>query len=312
MPGPLAGVTGALGQGQDSGGWVQCCPRHVGNTRCAPPFPGNSHLLPFCSAALERSIASRTLRVCRRRPVHPAAASQPGAGIQRRHDRAGGARGHAGAACRHGGRPLPPRVLRPDRQPRARGGHARRRHHPHCQRPPCCRHRAQVRSSKPGSSPGRGAGSMFTFFPKLGKPASSVQRDDLDHIPQLLLRMCVPIHLHGCNGVLLHACRDLTAMLHQGVHLQVAQSRPQTPTNTRTIYLPARPVEVYPVIHNALRRCACTLSPPILSVHGSGMTCLCTYDGFTLLNPVSCSTLPRARAQSHAHAVCQRSAAACS
>ena len=43
-------------------------------------------------------------------------------------------------------------------------------------------------------------------------------------------------------------------MLHQGLQVNVQESRPGAPGALRNLYLSARPVEVYPVIRQALRR----------------------------------------------------------
>ena len=51
-------------------------------------------------------------------------------------------------------------------------------------------------------------------------------------------------------------CRELTALLHQTIEVSVQQSRPGAPGALRSLYLAARPVEVYPVIHQILPRFA--------------------------------------------------------
>jgi hypothetical protein len=50
--------------------------------------------------------------------------------------------------------------------------------------------------------------------------------------------------------------RELTAMLHQAIQVSVQQSRPGAPGGLRSLHLAARPVEVYPVIHQVLPRLA--------------------------------------------------------
>ncbi|KAK9905975.1 hypothetical protein WJX75_009955 [Coccomyxa subellipsoidea] len=62
--------------------------------------------------------------------------------------------------------------------------------------------------------------------------------------------------LHTINGLPASSVdrKDLTALLHQSLHVQVQQSRPQVPMAMRNLYLAARPVEVYPVIHSILPR----------------------------------------------------------
>ena len=57
----------------------------------------------------------------------------------------------------------------------------------------------------------------------------------------------------ACDAVAV-GCRELTALLHQSLHVQVEQSRPNAPMAIRNIHLLARPVEVYPVIHSLLPR----------------------------------------------------------
>lgn len=57
------------------------------------------------------------------------------------------------------------------------------------------------------------------------------------------------------------ACRELSRLLRHDLQLLVQQSRPEAPMATRSLYLQARPVEVYPVIYSLLPGC---VSLPIL------------------------------------------------
>ena len=63
------------------------------------------------------------------------------------------------------------------------------------------------------------------------------------------------------NSPSAHVCRELATLGQQSLHLQVQQSRPVAPMATRDIYLTARPVEVYPVIHQALSECVRSPKP---------------------------------------------------
>ena len=72
------------------------------------------------------------------------------------------------------------------------------------------------------------------------------------------------------------ARRELTAMLHQGLHVSVQQSRPGAPGALRSLYLSARPVEVYPVIRQALRRYHWLCWPQLTPLLSDSQTQQCT------------------------------------
>ncbi|CAL8472009.1 g11551 [Coccomyxa elongata] len=94
------------------------------------------------------------------------------------------------------------------------------------------------------------------------------QRAETDARPFLRVSFVLtgsPAHEAGLQvGDILHTINErpaaslnhteLTALLHQSLHVQVEQSRPQAPMAMRDIHLLARPVEVYPVIHSLLPR----------------------------------------------------------